>query len=253
MADFRKITRSTPAREELDTMSAIIFNLEPGQVVEVLSEDHPVYFRASHLAQPVYIAREDTVEALAEEVALVQPGPSGAAPAFAAAPEPAAAPVASGYCPHCGASIDYGMRFCRECGGSLVAATAGAGELAPISQRLGALVLDTLLVWFASIFLGIFFYRSDVGGEVAGWLVFLSAAGYYVVGYSLGGTLGALAVGLRIETEAGEQPGYWRGLVRWFMSILSFLAFGLGYLCATWDPKKRTWHDMAAGTLVVKR
>jgi uncharacterized RDD family membrane protein YckC len=28
---------------------------------------------------------------------------------------------------------------------------------------------------------------------------------------------------------------------------------GLGYLWAFWDPKKQTWHDMAAGTVVVKR
>ena len=36
------------------------------------------------------------------------------------------------------------------------------------------------------------------------------------------------------------------------MSNLSALALFLGYLWMLWEPRKRTWHDIVANSLVVK-
>jgi uncharacterized RDD family membrane protein YckC len=35
------------------------------------------------------------------------------------------------------------------------------------------------------------------------------------------------------------------------VSIVSAIVFLLGYLWMLWDPEKQTWHDKAAGSVVV--
>ena len=71
---------------------------------------------------------------------------------------------------------------------------------------------------------------------------------------SLGGTLGKRAVGIRVVHEKTyDAPGLGSGFVRTLVSIISALPLGLGYLWAAWDTKGQTWHDKAAGTLVVRK
>ena len=66
-------------------------------------------------------------------------------------------------------------------------------------------------------------------------------------------TLGKMAVGVRIiNAETGEGIKFGRALGRYFAMILSALPLGLGFLWAAWDKEKRTFHDMIAGTRVVK-
>jgi uncharacterized RDD family membrane protein YckC len=246
VASYRKIVRASPAYEQPDIISPIVFNLEPGQIVEVASEDHPTYVEATHLRQRVYIAREDTVQATPEEIALTQPEPASAV-------GNATVPVsnASEFCPRCGVATEPGARFCRQCGGSLAATGAGTGEPASFWRRLGAYLIDYVLV---TVVFAI--PPSLVTGGPPG-LIFLVAlfmpVAYYIVGYGIGQTLGCVALGVRIQTEDGGEPGFGRGFIRWFISIFSALAIGLGYFWMIWDPKKQTWHDKAAGTLVVKR
>jgi uncharacterized RDD family membrane protein YckC len=56
-----------------------------------------------------------------------------------------------------------------------------------------------------------------------------------------------------IDFRAGSvQPiGYPRAFLRWLVSILSAIVAFLGYLWMIWDPQKQTWHDKAAGSVVV--
>ena len=42
-------------------------------------------------------------------------------------------------------------------------------------------------------------------------------------------------------------------LIRYFAYIPSMLVLGLGFLWIAWDPRKQSWHDKLAGTLVVRR
>ena len=66
-------------------------------------------------------------------------------------------------------------------------------------------------------------------------------------------------IGLRIIREDGGSPGLGRGFVRWLIpAVMNFIPFGglvslISYLWPIWDPKKQTWHDKAAGTVVVRR
>jgi len=77
--------------------------------------------------------------------------------------------------------------------------------------------------------------------------------GYYVGFNANGGTLGKRAVGLRLEKDgSGEDIGYGAAFVRYIVAIVSGLVLLLGYLWVIWDPKRQTWHDKAAGSVVVR-
>lgn len=56
-----------------------------------------------------------------------------------------------------------------------------------------------------------------------------------------------------VRAETGEPPGWGRAFGRvLFASFISGQCCYLGYLWMLWDRDKRTWHDMVAGTRVVK-
>ena len=39
----------------------------------------------------------------------------------------------------------------------------------------------------------------------------------------------------------------------WLARIIAGLAIGLGYASIAFDPRKRGWHDLIAGTVVIHR
>jgi uncharacterized RDD family membrane protein YckC len=70
---------------------------------------------------------------------------------------------------------------------------------------------------------------------------------------STGQSLGQKLVNIKVvDEETGGTVDYVRAFIRWLVSIVSGLAILLGYLWMLWDPKKQTWHDKAAKTLVIK-
>jgi uncharacterized RDD family membrane protein YckC len=96
-----------------------------------------------------------------------------------------------------------------------------------------------LLVGYAFIYLLAF---------VGGWL-------YYAVmeSSSKQGTLGKMAVGIKVTDAKGNRLSFWRATGRFFAKILSGLALGIGYLMIAFTEKKQGLHDRIAGTFVVKK
>ncbi len=243
--DYRRIIRRAAAYDAPNIASAIIFNLEQGQVVEVLSDGPGPYVRAIHLGQPVYIAREYTVPASAEEMEM------GEAHVPLAAPPTRQAYAQGSPCPQCGTPPNLGARFCRSCGAGLTSRPA-LRDLADFWIRFGALVIDGIITTVASFVVSAVLGSADPS-TLLYWLPTILSSAYYLVGYSLGATAGALVCGLRIVTEDGDEPGFGRGTIRLLVSFVSAVPLGLGYFWAIWDDKKQTWHDKAAGTIVVMR
>jgi uncharacterized RDD family membrane protein YckC len=68
-----------------------------------------------------------------------------------------------------------------------------------------------------------------------------------------GGTLGHRLAGLRVTRVDGGRPSVKQALgrliVRWSLSVPSL---GLGFLWMLDEPQRRTWHDLLAGTVVVR-
>ena len=58
---------------------------------------------------------------------------------------------------------------------------------------------------------------------------------------------------LVLDENDGSYIGTKRAVYRGLMSYVSQLVLLLGYLSMLWDPKKQTWHDKVAKSVVVKR
>jgi uncharacterized RDD family membrane protein YckC len=58
---------------------------------------------------------------------------------------------------------------------------------------------------------------------------------------------------LIVDQNTFQPIGPWRAIVRIIVANFSLLFFGLGFLWMLWDENSQTWHDKAAGSVVVKR
>jgi RDD family len=72
-------------------------------------------------------------------------------------------------------------------------------------------------------------------------------------GTSAGQSIGNKILGVRVlDADTGRSLPYARAFVRALMSNLSALPCFLGFFWMLWDPRKRTWHDIVANSLVVR-
>ena len=70
---------------------------------------------------------------------------------------------------------------------------------------------------------------------------------------SAGQSIGNKILGIRVlDADTGRSMPYVRAFVRALMSNLSALPCFLGFFWMLWEPRKRTWHDMVANSLVVR-
>lgn len=82
------------------------------------------------------------------------------------------------------------------------------------------------------------------------WFGFLTA--YFVLCWTTTGqTLGMRMMGLRLVNGRGEAPSICRSVIRYFGRGLSIALLFTGYLLVLVHPRRRTLHDMLAGTFVV--
>ncbi len=145
--------------------------------------------------------------------------------------------------------------------------------LAGFWRRVGGRFVDSLIVLAIGIVPAIaiyfvvydavlpngFYTQADV--ELADGSATMAAIGFYIVfgafyaiaGWASGGTPGMRAVGLRLQAKIGKaSPGFGRAVARLLVSIVSVLALFLGFIGMVWSKERQTWHDAAAGTVVVE-
>lgn len=65
------------------------------------------------------------------------------------------------------------------------------------------------------------------------------------------GTLGKLALGIRVTDLQGNRISFPRALGRYFAKILSAIILGIGFLMVAWTQRKQGLHDLIVGTLVL--
>ncbi|MGA4850768.1 RDD family protein [Streptomyces sp. G5(2025)] len=104
---------------------------------------------------------------------------------------------------------------------------------------------------------------SDMMGSVGAVFGVLAVVGLlyeWLMTALVGGTLGKLAVGIRvIDAETGQKPGIGGAFIRWIIPMVGALACGIGqllvYLSPFWDKSGRQqgWHDKAGKTMVIQR
>jgi len=66
------------------------------------------------------------------------------------------------------------------------------------------------------------------------------------------GTLGQLALGLKVTDLQGRRLSFARATGRYFATFITGLTFTIGYLVMLFTEKRQTLHDLIAGTLVVR-
>lgn len=67
------------------------------------------------------------------------------------------------------------------------------------------------------------------------------------------GSLGKIAVGIKVTDIHGKPISFGRALLRQLAKVLSGSLFCAGYIMCAFTEKKQCLHDMVAGTIVVKR
>jgi uncharacterized RDD family membrane protein YckC len=141
--------------------------------------------------------------------------------------------------------------------------TLPAAQPAHLGWRLLALVYDALpniAIWFAVSGLALALrpghqaYPAWSAGQWLLWALCWSISGLYAVHSwrRSGQTLGMQPWRLKVVAADG-RPAATRALaIRYAVAMVSLLAFGLGFLWSLVDHERRTWHDLAAGTLFVR-
>jgi uncharacterized RDD family membrane protein YckC len=132
------------------------------------------------------------------------------------------------------------------------------GEPAGFLTRLVAYIIDYIVV---AIIVGIFYsIGMAIDPNQQGAYIILYMIGvvigllYYAILWSSSGqSLGKKLVGVRVVTDDGTPPGFFRALLRVLIGYpISGLIICLGFLWVIWDANKQGWHDKIFGTHVVK-
>lgn len=91
------------------------------------------------------------------------------------------------------------------------------------------------------------------GLEVAAWIIFAAFCIFYLAGLAgEGGTPGKRLLGMRLVRPDGSPPGFMRGLGRELLRSVTYVPLGIGWLWMLDERAHRTWHDLAADTIVVR-
>lgn len=131
---------------------------------------------------------------------------------------------------------------------------------ASFGQRLIAAIIDGFIVFAVQFVLTLPFpkaasgIQSNTGAMVAQLVGTLFALIYYVYFiYKEGATPGKKMMKIRVIREDGQPITVVTAILREVVGkFVSGIVIFLGYLWVLWDKKKQAWHDMIAGTVVVK-
>lgn len=67
-----------------------------------------------------------------------------------------------------------------------------------------------------------------------------------------GQTIGMRSWRIRVVGVDGTRVGWREAAIRFGVAILSWAALGLGFLWSLIDRERRTWHDVASGTRLIR-
>jgi len=194
----------------------------------------------------------------------------------AAPPSAAPLPEDAVVCSSCGRMfgrdevIKYGDAWvCAACKPAFVqrlkegVSLPGVLDYATFWTRLGAKVLDLIILWVINALFGFIVGFAASGAVRSGdrlamqlFLMFVSIAvnlgyGVFFLG-KFGATPGKMACKIKVVTPEGERISYGRACGRCLAELLSGMICYIGYIMAGFDAEKRTLHDRICNTRVIK-
>ena len=94
---------------------------------------------------------------------------------------------------------------------------------------------------------------SIPGRVLLGFALWAALGLYFVVSWRRGGqTLGMRPFRLKVLRTDGDLAGSGALWTRYAVATVSLFAGGLGFLWSLVDAERRTWHDLASGTVLVR-
>ena len=94
--------------------------------------------------------------------------------------------------------------------------------------------------------------RSGLAALAYQLYLFALIAAYYVWSWHRGGqTIGMRAWRLQVRSTDGSRPSLRQAVLRFFASLVSIAAFGLGLIWMLFDARGRMWHDRWTDTEVM--
>ena len=132
---------------------------------------------------------------------------------------------------------------------------------ANFGERLGAFLIDSILLWISLAFLGnllhekteytfigiIFSVKGTFLQIITTWLYFsIQEASIHE------GTLGKRAFKIRVTNPLGHRISFGKASVRYFSKFISYFILAIGFLMMLWNKEHQTLHDKIANTFVVK-
>lgn len=142
---------------------------------------------------------------------------------------------------------------------------------AGLGRRLAAICYDALLC-FALLLVTAFIYKlvmmafigearlkalsesgSLDGDPLLSAILFMVLFGFFAKFWTHSGqTLGMQVWGIRVQNADGSGISLMQALLRFMVSIASWLCLGLGFVWALFDKHKRSWHDLYSNSQLVR-
>ncbi len=132
---------------------------------------------------------------------------------------------------------------------------------ASFGRRLLALIIDVIFLNLITIPLLLAFYgvealtSPNAGGGFGSFFISWLLPAAIVIGFwlTLAATPGKLVAGIRVvHAETGERLTFTQAVVRYLGYIVSFVPLLIGYFWMLKNPRKQTWHDLLAKSVVVR-
>lgn len=131
-------------------------------------------------------------------------------------------------------------------------------------KRLAAFVIDLIITMIGSVIIGVALGISMIATgtddpetlEAAGNLLGILVMWVYfsvMESSTKQGTLGKMALGIKVTDLDGNRIGFGRASGRYFGKIISYLIIFIGFIMVAFTKKKQGLHDMMAGCLVVNK
>lgn len=128
-------------------------------------------------------------------------------------------------------------------------------EPCAIPRRLAAMLYDGLLIlalWMAATAVIVLIRQAEIQPANPAFQVYLLAVAwlYLAISWRAGQSVGMRAWRMRLISD--RHPISWaQTLIRFVVAILSWAAFGLGFLWSLFHPQKASWHDLASHSRLV--
>lgn len=91
------------------------------------------------------------------------------------------------------------------------------------------------------------------GDPLLSTVLLFALFGFFAKFWTHGGqTLGMQVWGVRVQNADGSAISLWQALLRFVVSIASWLCLGLGFFWSLIDKRQRGWHDIYSETQLVR-